>query len=56
MKVRNPNTNRMIIVNGSTYKKVFKPYLIIPYDIIREILYHTDSNTIIHYHRCCEDG
>ena len=52
--IRNPNTNRMILVNGPTYKKVFKPYLIIPYDIIREILFYTDSNTIIHYHQCCK--
>jgi hypothetical protein len=53
MKVRNPITKRMILVNGQTYKKVFKDsYIIIPEDIIREILYHSDVDTIKNYHLC----
>lgn len=56
MKVINPITKRMILVNGPTYKKVFKTenkgYIIIPEDIIKEILYYSDVDTIKNYHLC----
>jgi hypothetical protein len=53
MKVINPITKRMILVNGPTYKKVFKDsYIIMPEDIIKEILYYSDVDTIKNYHLC----
>lgn len=61
MKIRSPKTNRMIKVNGPAYKKLIKDgnytenqllkidNFQLPEEMMLEILYHADFNTIMNY-------
>jgi hypothetical protein len=61
MKIRSPKTNRMITINGPAYKNLIKKdnytenqllkidNLQLPEEMMSEILYHADFNTIINY-------
>lgn len=61
MKIRSPKTNRLITINGPAYKKLIKDNhytenqllkidnLQLPEEMMSEILYHADFDTIVNY-------
>jgi hypothetical protein len=51
-----PGETTTLAVNDVTYNKTFIPYIIIPDDIIKEILRYVDIYTIINYCSCCKNN